>query len=85
MVASPEDGKVRTEAEIGKDETLDFEMISYDGNLPFWRKNATRAKSLYPENPKRQFVRPMKVPSLHHKEVSFKRRRRRTRRSVEHC
>lgn len=34
MVASPEDGVVRTEDEIGKDEILDFEMISFDGHLP---------------------------------------------------
>lgn len=34
VVASPEDGVVRTEDEIGKDEILDFEMISFDGHLP---------------------------------------------------
>lgn len=32
VVASPEDGVVRNEEEIGKDEILDFEAVSFDGN-----------------------------------------------------
>jgi len=37
VVASPSDGVVRTAAEIGHNEILDFEMISFEGNLPQWR------------------------------------------------
>ena len=37
VVASPSDGVVRTAAEIGHNEILDFEMISFEGNLPEWR------------------------------------------------
>jgi len=38
VVASPEDGYVRTESEINKDEKLDFEWVSYDGFMPHYRK-----------------------------------------------
>lgn len=34
IIASPSDGKVRTKEEIGHNEILDFEMISYEGRLP---------------------------------------------------
>ena len=34
VVASPEDGYVRTKEEIRPDETLDFQVISFDGNKP---------------------------------------------------
>lgn len=34
LLASPKDGKVRTQAEIGHNEILDFEMISFEGHLP---------------------------------------------------
>ena len=37
LVASPESGKVRTKNEIGHDEILDFETISFDGNIPYYR------------------------------------------------
>lgn len=37
VVASPSDGKVRTQEEIGHNEILDFEMISFEGNLPNWQ------------------------------------------------
>ena len=37
MVASPSDGVVRTAAQIGHNEILDFEMISFEGHLPQWR------------------------------------------------
>ena len=37
VVASPSDGVVRTAAEIGHNEILDIEMISFEGNLPEWR------------------------------------------------
>jgi len=36
VVASPRDGKVRTKEEIGHNEILDFEMISFEGHLPMW-------------------------------------------------
>jgi len=36
VLASPSDGKVRTKAEIGHNEVLDFEMISFEGNKPSW-------------------------------------------------
>ena len=31
------DGVVRTAAEIGHNEILDFEMISFEGNVPAWK------------------------------------------------
>lgn len=34
MLASPSDGKVRTQAEIPHTELLDFEIISFEGQLP---------------------------------------------------
>jgi len=34
VLASPSDGKIRTQAEIGHNEILDFEMICFEGNLP---------------------------------------------------
>ena len=34
MLASPSDGKVRTQAEINHNEILDFELISFEGQLP---------------------------------------------------
>jgi small subunit ribosomal protein S5 len=34
VLASPSNGKVRTEEEIGHNEILDFEMISFEGRLP---------------------------------------------------
>jgi len=34
VLASPSDGKTRTQAEIGHNEILDFEMICFEGNLP---------------------------------------------------
>jgi len=34
LVASPSDGKARTQAEIEHNEVLDFQMISYEGHLP---------------------------------------------------
>jgi len=34
VLASPSDGKVRTQKEIGHNEILDFQMISYEGHLP---------------------------------------------------
>merc|ERR1712080_594594 len=37
VVASPSNGQVRTKAEIDHNEILDFEMISFEGNLPAWR------------------------------------------------
>lgn len=37
VVASPKDGKVRTMEEIGHNEILDFEMISFEGHLPMWQ------------------------------------------------
>jgi len=37
VVASPSDGYVRTASEIGHNEILDFEMISFEGNLPQWQ------------------------------------------------
>lgn len=37
VVASPSDGKVRTKKQIAHNEILDFEMISFEGNLPHWR------------------------------------------------
>jgi len=37
VVASPMDGVVRTAAEIGHNEILDFEMISFEGNVPAWK------------------------------------------------
>merc|ERR1719228_1779443 len=37
VVASPSDGIVRTKEEIGHNEILDFEMISFEGNLPHWK------------------------------------------------
>jgi len=46
VVASPEDGVVRTQAEIAKDEILDFEAVSFDGNyarIPgVWKQKGTR-------------------------------------------
>jgi len=38
VLASPSNSKVRTQAEIGHNEILDFEMISFEGNLPIPRK-----------------------------------------------
>jgi len=38
VLASPSDGKVRTMEEIGHNEILDFEMISFEGRLPTPRK-----------------------------------------------
>lgn len=37
VVASPEDGYVRTKEEIRPDETLDFQVISFDGNKPLFK------------------------------------------------
>jgi len=37
VVASPSDGVVRTAAEIGHNEILDFEMITFEGNVPAWK------------------------------------------------
>ena len=37
VVASPDNGRVRVKDEIGHDEILDFETISYDGNLPYFK------------------------------------------------
>jgi small subunit ribosomal protein S5 len=37
LVATPSDGKVRTQAEIEHNEVLDFKMISYEGQLPMER------------------------------------------------
>ena len=37
LIASPDNGKVRKKDEIGHDEILDFETISYDGNLPYFK------------------------------------------------
>ena len=37
LVASPENVAVRTKDEIGHDEILDFEIISYDGHMPYFR------------------------------------------------
>jgi len=34
VLASPSDGKVRTHSEIGHDEFLDFQMVSFEGHLP---------------------------------------------------
>eukprot|EP00088_Acartia_fossae_P056742 TRINITY_DN6609_c0_g1_i6.p1 TRINITY_DN6609_c0_g1~~TRINITY_DN6609_c0_g1_i6.p1 ORF type:complete len:457 (-),score=88.25 TRINITY_DN6609_c0_g1_i6:368-1738(-) len=34
LVASPSDGKVRTQEEIGHNEVLDFQITSHEGNLP---------------------------------------------------
>jgi len=36
VVATPSNGIVRTEEEIGHNEILDFEMISFEGHLPQW-------------------------------------------------
>jgi len=36
VVATPSNGIVRTKEEIGHNEILDFEMISFEGNLPQW-------------------------------------------------
>jgi len=36
VIASPSDGKVRTQEEIDHNEILDFEMISFEGHLPLW-------------------------------------------------
>jgi len=41
VVASPSDGYVRTAAEIGHNEILDFEMISFEGYLPQWRESSS--------------------------------------------
>lgn len=38
VVASPEDGHVRTKEEIQPNEILDFKMIAYDGNLPLLKE-----------------------------------------------
>ena len=37
LVASPESGRVRTKDEIGHDEILDFEIISFDGHMPNYK------------------------------------------------
>jgi len=37
VVASPSDGKVRTAAEIGHNEILDYEMICFEGNMPHFK------------------------------------------------
>jgi small subunit ribosomal protein S5 len=37
LVASPESGPVRTKDEIGHDEILDFEIISFDGHMPNYK------------------------------------------------
>ena len=39
VVASPSEGQVRTKAEIGHNEILDYEMICFEGNLPQWRES----------------------------------------------
>ena len=44
-MASPEDGVVRTEAEISKDEILDFEMVS---KTNFTVDKVQRKKSIDP-------------------------------------
>jgi len=36
VVATPSNGKIRTKEEIGHNEILDFEMISFEGHLPQW-------------------------------------------------
>jgi len=37
LVASPSDGKVRSQSEIGHNEQLDFDMICYEGHMPATR------------------------------------------------
>jgi len=37
LVASPSNGKIRTKEEIGHNEILDFEMISFEGRVPSWK------------------------------------------------
>ena len=54
LLASPSDGKVRTQEEIGHNEILDFQMISFEGRLPRemvprgnpWEKSAGWEKHL---------------------------------------
>jgi small subunit ribosomal protein S5 len=48
VVASPEDGVVRTEEEIGKDEILDFEAVSFDGHYARIRAPFTGFKTRHP-------------------------------------
>jgi len=57
VVASPEDGVVRTEEEIGKDEILDFEAVGFDGHYArieaIWQlpeKSARRKLQMAPYN-----------------------------------
>ena len=38
VVASPDDGHVRTKDEIQPNEILDFQMIAFDGNLPLFKE-----------------------------------------------
>ena len=65
MVASPESGKVRTEKEIGKDEILDFETISYDGNLPHWKKT----KKIFKKWKETDRIRIRNLPANQHEKV----------------
>lgn len=37
VVASPENGYIRTKEEINPNESLDFELISYDGQIPYYK------------------------------------------------
>lgn len=37
VVASPDNGPVRTKSEIGHDEILDFESIAFDGHMPLFK------------------------------------------------
>jgi len=48
VVASPSDGVVRTAAEIGHNEILDFEMITFEGNVPQWK---TKSRNPYMGTP----------------------------------
>ena len=64
-MASPEDGVVRTEEELEKDEPLDFESVCFDGNVPIWKPPKSAKLFRIDERKKRKIA-----PTLTHREVS---------------
>lgn len=68
VVATPENGEVRTQEEIEPNEILDFEMISFDGQLPFYRKEPPL---FYTRLPVWEISQKKKKPFKHHEEQTL--------------
>jgi len=65
VVATPDNGKVRTENEIEPNEVLNFDMITHDSHLPYFRKERPK---FYTKLPCWDMSLRKKRPTLHHPE-----------------